>query len=355
MTSSLFPSFDLLKNLPLSRPAFSNRTAWIMAVMSALAYRPLPEEISLTEIVEQIKDAAAKNGSSEIRELVLRYHQSESMPSCELLSELDRAGFSFLQGFHSESGTQAFLARLNGTSIRQPILILAFRGTQTTEFQDIKTDADVGLQPAPRGGRVHPGFLKAFISVEAEIQAALDQFGELPLYVTGHSLGGALAIVATRYLRYAQWAATYTFGGPRVADDAFFEDFRTPVYRVVNGADVVARLPFGEAVSILLGLIRMIPINGTFAVAEWLRSKLVGYTHPVYGGSIYLSDSINTAPDVNGIPYGDLQVRQDPEFVWRVRLVVTRFLRGGYTAFVGDHSISLYAEKLYANAKRRCT
>lgn len=355
MTPSYFPNTQLLQNLPLSRAAYSNRTAWILATISWLAYQRLPGEsaLSLTEVVKQITQAAKDNRRSQIRELVLRYHQAENNPSSPLLEELERAGFAFLQGFDSEIGTQAFLAQLKPSGDQRPMLILAFRGTETKAIEDIRTDAKVGLQAAPGGGRVHPGFYRAFASVQGSIQQALNTHGDCPLYITGHSLGGALAVVATRYLEHPQVAATYTYGGPRVGDEAFFDDFRVPVYRVVNGADVVARLPFGEWFTLVLALIRLIPLNGTFQVAEWLRNKIVGYTHATVGGSTYLSNATNALPDSNGIPYSDLVVKQDPEFFWRSRLTMGRLLRGGFRACVDDHDISTYAQKLYAHAQRR--
>lgn len=355
MTSSYFPNPQLLQNLPLSRAAYSHRTAWILAAISWLAYQRLPGEsqLSLTEVVKQIAAAAQQNQRSQIRELVLRYHQAENGPGSPLVEELEQAGFEFLQPFESEIGTQAFLARLKPAGEQRPMLILAFRGTETKAIEDIRTDAKVGLQGAPGGGRVHPGFYRAFESVQEEIQRTLNAHGDCPLYITGHSLGGALAVVASRYLQHPQTAATYTYGGPRVGDELFFSDHRVPVYRVVNGADVVARLPFGEWFTLLLAVIRLIPLNGTYRLAEWLRNKVVGYTH--YGSSIYLSDATNTLPDSAGIAYSDLLVKQDPEFFWRSRLTLTRLLRGGFRACVADHDISTYTQKLYANAQRRHT
>ena len=353
MTSSYFPNPQLLQNLPLSRAAYSNRTAWILSTISWLAYQRLPgeSELSLADVVKQITQAAKDNRHSQIRELLLRYHQADGEPSSPLVDELDRSGFEFLQGFDSDVGTQAFLARLKPVSEQRPMLILAFRGTETKAIEDIRSDAKVGLQDAPGGGRVHPGFYRAFASVQQPIQQALDALGDDPLYVTGHSLGGALAVVATRYLKHPQMAATYTYGGPRVGDDAFFNDFRVPVYRVVNGADVVARLPFGEWFTLVLSLIKLIPLNGTARIAEWLRNKVVGYTH--YGSSIYLSNATNTLPGSDGIPYPDLEVKQDPESLWRTRLTIGRLLQGGFRACVDDHSIDTYSKKLYANAQRR--
>jgi len=37
--------------------------------------------------------------------------------------------------------------------------------------------------------------------------------------------------------------AAYTFGAPRVGDDAFWRTLRTPLHRVVNGRDIVPTVP----------------------------------------------------------------------------------------------------------------
>jgi hypothetical protein len=76
----------------------------------------------------------------------------------------------------------------------------------------------------------------------------LEEVKFMPLYITGHSLGGALATVALRYLEKVeglkdQIAACYTFGSPRVGNADFESDIRSPVYRVVNFTDIVTFLP----------------------------------------------------------------------------------------------------------------
>lgn len=68
------------------------------------------------------------------------------------------------------------------------------------------------------------------------------------LYVTGHSLGGALAIFATADLHnvFGTVDLTYTFGQPRVGNQAFadwFEARFTNVYRLVDYADIVPHVP----------------------------------------------------------------------------------------------------------------
>ena len=142
-------------------------------------------------------------------------------------------------------------------------------------------------------GNVHSGFNRAFLSVENQVLQYLKGSEDLPLYVTGHSLGGALATLATWYLSGDQLAACYTFGAPRVGDDGLMNRYRTPIYRIVNGADPVPCVPpSGRAISVLKVLLRALseltPLVGPVLdnTVNWLVRKQ-GFRH--YGYQRYLS------------------------------------------------------------------
>lgn len=115
-------------------------------------------------------------------------------------------------------------------------------------------------------------------------------------------------MVATRYLDSDNLGATYTFGCPRVGDDAFFARLKTPVYRVVNAGDGVPRIPFGYSMTFLLTGLRLIPVNGTRAVSEWLRRHLLGYTH--WGSLVFLSPRKGRPDVLSGL---DFKVRGNPD------------------------------------------
>ncbi len=76
--------------------------------------------------------------------------------------------------------------------------VLAFRGTEK-DSRDIKTDLNLRFYSA-NGAKVHTGFQQAFRRVAPAINEALTSLGAFKLYITGHSLGGALALVAARLL-----------------------------------------------------------------------------------------------------------------------------------------------------------
>lgn len=140
--------------------------------------------------------------------------------------------------------TQAFLAG------NDRFVILSFRGTEPTDIHDWMTDADVEQVPGP-WGRVHDGFNRALSYVWKDIQDALPVFQDngQSLWITGHSLGAALATLATAYLRKDDRPVygLYTFGQPRTGDrefaDRFNLDFQRRSFRFVNKEDIVTRVP----------------------------------------------------------------------------------------------------------------
>ena len=129
--------------------------------------------------------------------------------------------------------------------IAPKLTILAFRGT--SDFDDWRLDLSARRVPLPGspGLRVHEGFLSAFESDRAAVTAALRSARRdgVPVYITGHSLGGALAQLAAATFDGDELAACYTFGSPRVGTLAFDELVKTPHYRVVNAWDIVPGVP----------------------------------------------------------------------------------------------------------------
>ncbi|WP_052494019.1 lipase family protein [Nitrosospira sp. NpAV] len=117
--------------------------------------------------------------------------------------------------------------------------ILVFRGTDSK--RDYVTDMECGLLPWNRHEvGVHKGFRKALDSVWDEIEKELSQL-ICPIFYTGHSLGAALATLAAA--RYAP-RAVYTFGSPRVGNEAFAASLQiVPIHRVVDNKDAAALLP----------------------------------------------------------------------------------------------------------------
>lgn len=177
---------------------------------------------------------------AELSRLVYRHDTEEESPPPQptRTSFLVNAGFKQRQFFLSrETGTQAMLVEFGGTS---PFTILVFRGTEKN-IKDYLTDLEIGKFLLARNKKdAHAGFTEALDSVWSKIDAALAQLN-CPIFYTGHSLGAALATLAAA--RHAP-SAVYTFGSPRVGNQAFIASLcNVPIYRIVDDEDVVTTVP----------------------------------------------------------------------------------------------------------------
>lgn len=236
---------EKIKPPPVIRAAYSDRMAWIMANMAKMAYirydsSPDPDEneaecIARRERERKRLDFCLQSG---------RYrHNSDDMQSDAGLSFTRVKIFDTTESKTNKTGTQAFLAKCD------TFAVLSFRGTEPSRWSDVWTDLKA-VRRKTKAGEVHTGFGEAYDEVKDEIHKWLPEIGSLPLYITGHSLGAALATVATQDLgdpkksKFAdQIAACYTFGSPRVGDRNYEGKIKVPVYRMVHSTDVVTLVP----------------------------------------------------------------------------------------------------------------
>lgn len=355
-------NFHLIKSLtspPIKRAAYSDRTAWLMAVMSSLAYVRFEQPMQLEALAGDLaKERDELRIAEKLRALLKGENRDQLKASLD--SDLKSLGFELVNTYNVSIprvvDTQAFLAKLT-TEGRTPFLVLAFRGTEPSKAADIKSDVRaLPTRIGPEDGKqmVHSGFYDAFRAVEQHICKDLGEPSEkdLPLYITGHSLGGALATVATHclssdYLSSDRLAACYTYGGPRVGNLAFGQSIKPPVYRVVNAADVVPRLPpvfFLEVLTLFIRWLSFLPFRVQFA--EFL-DKFRHYRH--CGDLRYMTaaDRKMAAQDQGDPPtYPGLKVIANPpqfsRWFWLWRRVIST--RG--SAAIADHDIKIYVEKL---------
>lgn len=94
-------------------------------------------------------------------------------------------------------------------------------------------------------GRVHEGFLEQLNLIYDQLVSALSILKHKPVYITGHSQGGAIASLATKRLTQDKFDVTdtYTFGAPRAASSAFSRSVQSPYHRVEFGHDIVPHVP----------------------------------------------------------------------------------------------------------------
>ena len=269
---------------PVNRAAYSDRMAWTLATMAKLAYIPFEDgELGMEQ---------------------LEY-------------SLQSGWFNLMKTFNKK-GTQAFLAK------NDQFAVLSFRGTQPTKWEDVRTDLRA-LKQKTIEGKVHKGFKEAFDDVRDEI---FDIVGksigkDLPLYITGHSLGAALATVATQELEEEfddLIAACYTYGSPRVGDGKYEKSIKAPFYRIVNTTDIVTLVPL---------------FLGTFVHvgdARYLSRRKVDNVYRIY----------------RGIPI----LRRTFESIIEMLIPLFR-LKNPLWPWVAAHGIDFYIEKLENYAKSR--
>jgi triacylglycerol lipase len=126
--------------------------------------------------------------------------------------------------------------------------IVAFAGSDPLKINDWITD----FTALPSSDDIHRGFESAVDVIWPRIAAAITNRppAEQALVLTGHSLGGALAIVAAQRaaseLR-VQATAVYTYGGPRPGGTTYAAEYNSVLgdctFRLVHGTDIVPTVP----------------------------------------------------------------------------------------------------------------
>uniref|UniRef100_A0A7C9DJ38 Triacylglycerol lipase n=1 Tax=Opuntia streptacantha TaxID=393608 RepID=A0A7C9DJ38_OPUST len=173
------------------------------------------------------------------------------------------------------------------------LILISFRGTELFDACDWSTDFDYSWYQIPNLGKVHVGFLEAlglgnrtnitsfkcnlqvknmkvsspdnskitaYDAVKTKLKELLAENPDAKFVVTGHSLGGALAILLPIVLVLNEETqvmerllGVYTFGQPRVGDvklgRSMEEHLNEPeprYFRVVYCNDLVPRLPYDD-------------------------------------------------------------------------------------------------------------
>lgn len=127
------------------------------------------------------------------------------------------------------------VARKDNTSV------IAIRGTET-QHQWLE-DFTAIAQPVPHGNYwMHRGFSDVWNSIQRSLQDAWNtaSAGKAQVYITGHSLGAAVALIMG--VSHPE-AFTWTFAGPAVFSPIRGLPPSQNVVRVVNPSDLVPKVP----------------------------------------------------------------------------------------------------------------
>ncbi len=91
--------------------------------------------------------------------------------------------------------------------------------------------------------RIHNGFKNMYDKVHYLILFYLSQLSDKkPIYLTGHSLGGALSVIAASRLTESHIEGCYTFGSPPIGIKELDQPIQRPVYEIMNDNDPFSHL-----------------------------------------------------------------------------------------------------------------
>jgi len=142
--------------------------------------------------------------------------------------------------FFENDGSQAY-SFTNGIDI-----VIACRGTEPSEWNDLKADVNATQALAETVGRVHRGFKKEVDDLWPVLEKMLIS-NQKNLWFTGHSLGGAMATICAGRCVLSHINSTplqvQTFGSPRVGNKRYINNVKIDYLRWVNNNDIVTRSP----------------------------------------------------------------------------------------------------------------
>ena len=174
---------------------------------------------------------------------------NSGIDTTQISSVLKEWGFPVVNTFEIVRGrdidTQGFVA------INDSHVLAAFRGTES--LPDWLTNLQVVKDPGPwPKTKVHEGFQDAFLVSALKIGDIIgrERSANQQIWLTGHSLGGALAVLlaATLFENGIDVHGLYTFGAPRVGNKQFAKALNERLdgkahWRVVNRDDIVPHVP----------------------------------------------------------------------------------------------------------------
>lgn len=248
--------------------------------------------------------------------------------------ELNKRGFTSVSTLNFGSSL-GYVALIGDTAV------IMFRGTNPPEIQDWFVNLNNRSFKAA-DGPVHAGFWESYNSLHDQLVEVLRQKEPKRLWITGHSLGGALAVVCSYRMMTEEnrdIAGVMTFGQPRVGSKEFCSHMESALngrmVHFVNESDVVPRVP---------------PSFGHFGSLVWYTGGAIRRSRPP---NLMMS---NGEDSKNNDEFVELPAMSQHEFEKAKRELNQppkvqyspegQPLMLGSSRYIDDHDIELYIDRL---------
>ncbi|CAM9637666.1 unnamed protein product [Choristocarpus tenellus] len=216
-------------------------------------------------------------------------YETEDIAKSELFDKLGYTDVFWLKS--EDNNTQGYVAA------QASHVAVVFRGTD--QGADWWINLDI-LYKETKHGVVHKGFhtalnslwgdRKGFEGILGTVRSLGASNPDRPIFLSGHSLGGALASIAAAQLELdvpdVSVAGVYTIGSPRVFSreyaTVYDKALRARTFRAVNNNDLVARVP---PILKHVGTEIYIDPRGNIGPRSWF-DFFAGYWQSIMGGSI---------------------------------------------------------------------
>lgn len=191
---------------------FCPNEAWWLAELCHLAYTPDSKEFSRIWNARKTDRLDILEQRTPFREL-LNIHKTSNSASIY------------------EMGNEGTVVCFRGSiKLLQWLTNLVFHPHEWERYRD---------EDEAEGAYIHSGFYVGFKRIWPKLWPTL-RLAPKPWIFTGHSLGGALAMLAHAAIKADK---VYTFGAPRVGNYQFVNLYLDRTFRVVNNQDIVPLLP----------------------------------------------------------------------------------------------------------------
>jgi triacylglycerol lipase len=168
--------------------------------------------------------------------------------------------------------------------------VLAFRGTEPDELSDVLADLNAIPRGAMTHGLVHSGFRGECDKLWDAVFKQRQNHNKKKFYITGHSLGAAMATIATsRFEEIQKVEQLTTFGSPRVGTRKFVKNIETKHLRFVNNNDIVTKVPLWIMGYKHHGILQYINFYGNVRkLTFWqaIKDKFRGYRSGLLDGAM---------------------------------------------------------------------